>query len=306
MTYINQKQYYTNNGVNPTNNNWGSFQYVSLKNLVNNFLLMYEGNHEMVNNVNRFKVLFFAKRGIQELNYDALKEIKALELKVYDDLKFVLPSDYVNWVKLSLFKDNVIRDLVENIQVQSATQYIQTGSSAFTYDASDNVNTQTSSLDTSRTDGSLKSIYLNDVREEAVNPGCNNCEDDIYQSKIGARYGLNTETANFNPTFTIDKANGVINFDSTMANQQCILQYISDGMENGNDSNIKVNKLFEDYLYAYIKYSILNNKFGVQEYIVNRARKDKQALLRNAKIRLNNIHPSRLLMNLRGENKWIK
>mgnify|MGYP000160506247 FL=1 len=64
MAYINQKQYYTNNGVNPTNNNWGSFQYVSLKNLVNNFLLMYEGNHEMVNNVNRFKVLFFAKRGI--------------------------------------------------------------------------------------------------------------------------------------------------------------------------------------------------------------------------------------------------
>ena len=74
-----------------------------------------------LNNVNRFKILFFAKRGIQELNYDAFNEIKALELTVYDDLKFVLPSDYVNWVKLSLFKDNVVRDLVENIQVQSAT-----------------------------------------------------------------------------------------------------------------------------------------------------------------------------------------
>ena len=71
-------------------------------------------------------ILFHAKRGIQELNYDALKEIKALELKVYDDLKFVLPPDFVNWVKLSLFKDNVIRDLVENIQVQSATSFAQT------------------------------------------------------------------------------------------------------------------------------------------------------------------------------------
>ena len=91
-----------------------------------------------------------------------------------------------------------------------------------------------------------------------------------------------------------------------MANQQCILQYISDGMENGDDTNVKINKLFEDYLYAYKKYSLLNNKFGVQEYIVNRARKDKQALLRNAKIRLSNIHPSRLMMNIRGENKWIK
>ena len=272
MGYIDQKKYYTNDGVNPTNANFGSYQFISLSDIVKNFLLMYQGNHEMVNNVNRFKILFFAKRGIQELNYDALNEIKSLELTVYDDLKFVLPSDYVNWVKLSLFKDNVIRDLVENIQVQSATQYVQTGSSAFTYDTSDNVNTQTSSLDTARTNGSLKSIYLNDIREEAVNPGCNNCEDDIYESRIGARYGLNTETANFNPTFTIDKANGVINFDSTMANQQCILQYISDGMENGDDTNVKINKLFEDYLYAYIKYSLLNNKFGVQEYIVNRAR----------------------------------
>ena len=91
-----------------------------------------------------------------------------------------------------------------------------------------------------------------------------------------------------------------------MVNQQCVLQYISDGMENGDVSQISVNKLFEEYIYAYIKYVILNNRLGVQEYVVNRAKKDKQALLRNAKIRLSNIHPSRLLMNLRGENKWIK
>ena len=163
-----------------------------------------------------------------------------------------------------------------------------------------------STLDSSRKNGALKSIYLNQDTEGDVNAICNDCDDDIYNSRIGARYGLNTETANFNPTFTIDKKAGVINFDSTMANQQCVLQYISDGMESGDDSKISVNKLFEDYIYAYIQYALLNSKFGVQEYIVNRARKNKQALLRNAKIRLSNIHPSRLLMNLRGEDKWIK
>ena len=64
--------------------------------------------------------------------------------------------------------------------------------------------------------------------------------------------------------------------------------------------------MFEDYIYAYIEYAILNSKLGVQEYVVGRARKRKQALLRNAKIRLSNIHPGRLLMNMRGQNKWIK
>ena len=306
MAYLNQKKYYTNDGVNPTDTNWGSYQYVSLQDIITNFELMYDGNHSLVNNENRYKILFHAKRAIQELNYDAFKEIKALELTVYDDLRFVLPSDYVNWVKLYLFQGNTLRELTENIQVQSAVSYIQTATATFTYDAGNNVNTEESDLDTTRKSGALNSIYLNQNNEADVNGNCVDCEDDIYNSRIGARYGLNTETANINPTFTIDKKAGVINFDSTMANKQCVLQYISDGMENGNNSEIQVNKLFEDYVYAYIQYAILNSKFGVQEYIVNRAKKNKQALLRNAKIRLSNIHPSRLLMNIRGENKWIK
>tara|TARA_R100000742_G_C4271248_1_gene90127 strand:+ start:715 stop:1629 length:915 start_codon:yes stop_codon:yes gene_type:complete len=304
MAYINQEKYYTNDGAAPTDSNWGSYQYVSLAQLMSNFQLMYEGNHSLVNNENRYKILFHTKRAIQELNYDAFKEIKALELQVYDDLKFVLPSDYVNWVKLYMLKDNVLRELTENIQVQSAISYLQTNTAVFTYDGSNNATIVASDLDTERKDSSLRSIYLNQNNDQAVDPECQNCNQDLY--RIGARYGLNTETANFNPTFTIDKKAGVINFDSTMANQQCVLQYISDGMENGNNEDIQVNKLFEEYVYAYVKYAILNSKFGVQEYIVNRAKKDKQALLRNAKIRLSNIHPSRLVMNLRGENKWIK
>jgi len=306
MAYINQRKYYTNDGANPEDSNWGSYQYVSLEDVVKNFQLMYAGNHGLVNNVNRFKILFHAKRGIQELNYDAFKEIKNLELTVYDDLKFVLPSDYVNWVKLYLFQGNTLRELTENIQVQSAVSFIQSSSSTFTYDSENNATVVSSTLDTARTGGSLNSIYLNQNNALDENGNCIDCDGDIYNSQIGARYGLNTETANINPTFTIDKKAGVINFDSTMANRQCVLQYISDGMENGDDSKMSVNKLFEDYIYAYIQYALLNSKFGVQEYIVNRARKSKQALLRNAKIRLSNIHPSRLLMNMRGEDKWIK
>jgi len=306
MAYINQRKYYTNDGVAPTDTNWGSYQYVSLDNIMTNFELMYDGNHSLVNNENRYKILFHAKRAIQELNYDAFKEIKALELTVYDDLRFVLPSDYVNWVKLYLFQGNTLRELTENIQVQSSIQYLQNSTAVFGYDGNNNVSTIESTLDSARKAGSLNSIYLNQNNEADENGNCVDCEGDIYNSRIGARYGLNTETANINPTFTIDKKAGVINFDSTMANRQCVLQYISDGMENGDDSQISVNKLFEDYVYAYIQYAILNSKFGVQEYIINRARKNKQALLRNAKIRLSNIHPSRLLMNLRGEDKWIK
>ncbi len=114
MPYISQYQYYTNNGNNPTDANWGSYQYVSLFDIVNNFQLMYTGNHSLVNNEERYKVLFHAKRAIQELNYDAFKEIKALELSVCDQLRYVLPSDYVNWVRISLYHNGVLYPLTKS------------------------------------------------------------------------------------------------------------------------------------------------------------------------------------------------
>ena len=131
-------------------------------------------------------------------------------------------------------------------------------------------------------------------------------ENGFFEYGIGARYGLNTETANANPTFKIDPKGGVINFSSGVANELIILEYVSDGMENGDDSLVTVNKLFEDYIYAAIEYAILGSKVGVQEYVVARARKRKSSLLRNAKIRISNIHPGRLLMNMRGRDKWLK
>ena len=91
-----------------------------------------------------------------------------------------------------------------------------------------------------------------------------------------------------------------------MSGETCIVEYISDGMEGGDDSLVSVNKLFEEYIYAYIKYMLFNSRVGIQEYVVRRSQKDKSTLLRNAKIRMSNIHPGRLLMNLRAQGNIIK
>ena len=302
MAYLTDYQYYQNAGGTPKDANWGSYQFVSLDDIVNNFMLMYQGNNELVNNLPRYKVLFHAKRGIQELNYDAMKEIKILQLSLDDSLLFVLPSDYVNWVRVSMFQQGVLMPLTENIQTQWANTYLQDNDNNIIFDQNGNVlKPQDSPLDMSN-----RTIYLNSNSPYDGSEGC--CIDGnwYFDFAIGARFGLNTETANNNPTFSIDKQRGVINFSSIASGQSIVLEYVSDGMEQGTDGDISVNKLFEEFIYAYIKYAILNGKLGVQEYVVNRARKDKSSLLRNAKIRLSNIHPGRLLMNLRGQAKWIK
>lgn len=307
MAYISQYQYYENGGAAPTDKNWGSYQYVSLYDIVNNYLLMYTGNHSLVNNEERYKVLFHAKRAIQELNYDAFKEIKVLELNVCDSLRFVLPADFVNWVRISMYKDGILYPLTENIQTMTSSAYLQDNDCNILFDQDGNVlKPEYSNIDLERIKGTKKSIYLNNNSQfDGLEGYC--CDGQWYfDYHIGARYGLNTETANANPTFNIDRKKGVINFDSNMADEICIIEYISDGMENGDDSLVTVNKLFEEFVYAYITYSILDAKLNVQEYIVRRAMKKKTALLRNAKIRLSNIHPGRLLMNMRGQDKWIK
>jgi len=307
MAYISQYQYYENGGATPEDANWGSYQYVSLYDIVNNFMLMYSGNHSLVNNEERFKILFHAKRAIQELNYDAFKEIKVLELDVTDSLRYVLPSDYVNWVRVNVYQNGILRPLTENIQINSSSAYLQDNKGRILFDANGNaLSPQFSEIDLDRITNQKKSIYLNQGHQFNGMQGYN-CDGDWYfDYTIGARFGLNTETANANPTFKIDKKAGVINFSSGMSGESCILEYVSDGMEGGDDSKISVNKLFEDYVYAYIEYAILNSKLNVQEYVIRRAQKRKTALLRNAKIRISNIHPGRLLMNLRGQNKWLK
>ena len=307
MAYLSQYQYYENEGAAPEDANWGSYQYISLQDVVNNFLLMYSGNHSLVNNEERYKILFHAKRAIQELNYDAFKEIKVLQLTVPDNLIFVFPSDYVNWVRISMYKDGWLRPLTENIQTLSSRAYLQDNTGRILFDQDGNaLSPQYSNIDLDRLSKTKKSIYLNGASQFDGNEGYNYDGMWYFEGNIGAAFGLNTETANFNPTFSIDRKAGVINFDSPMAGESCVVEYVSDGMEQGDNSKITVNKLFEKYIYAYIQCEILSSKLGVQEYVVTRARKERSALLRNAKIRISNIHPGRLLMNMRGLDKMIK
>ena len=263
---------------------------------------MYVGNDKLVNNVDRYTILFHAKRSIQELNYDALRNIKVLELEIGDSLQMVMPPDYVNYVRISMLHQGVLIPLVENRSAMSATAYLQDNNLDIIFDVNGQVIIGKSKIDILRGDNMLY-----------TGPGIYNgqmgycCDGNWYFGYgIGSRYGLDTENANVNPKFTINKEAGVINFSSGVQNTFIVLEYISDGMENGDSTKITINKLAEEYVYNYLKWAVLNNKYGVQEYIVSRAKKEKSATLRNTKIRLSNMHPSRLLMSLAGQDKWIK
>jgi hypothetical protein len=295
----------TNQEYYNDSNLWGEGQNTTLADIVNNFMLMYVGPDKLIDNATRYNVLFHAKRALQELNYDALRNKKVLEMKVKDDLKFILPPDYVDYIRISLEVDGVLFKLTENTTVNYANAYLQDNNDDFIYDQDGNIITGQSELDIARIKGTPMQTYYVD----GLYYGRDGWFYDGYwyfSYGLGGRFGLETSEANVNPKFVIDKASGVINFSSNMSGRLIVLEYISDGLESADPSQLKVHKFAEEFVYSYIKWCMLNNRIGVQEYIVRRAREEKSALLRNAKIRLSSLKPGRLLMVLRGRDKWIK
>ncbi len=81
--------------------NYGGYAYISLEDVINNFMFAYVGYQKLIPNVGRNEVIFHAKRGLQEFSYDTLKSIKSQELTIPPSGQIPLPPDYVNYVGLS-------------------------------------------------------------------------------------------------------------------------------------------------------------------------------------------------------------
>lgn len=295
MGYISAFQYYTNGGVAPTDVNQGSYQYATLADIVNSFMLYYTGSDKQIGIVPRHEILFHAKRGIKDLNFK-MSQIKAIEMEVGDDLKFILPNDYVNWVRISMNINGQLYKLNENRTANSALGYLQDNNLEILFDIDGEVMIGDSDLDLSR-------INQTQYTGPGIYSGCYGwCVDDVWM--FNRYFGVNPSDMTIGPTFRIN--GGVIDFSTGVSGQKIVLEYISDGMMGGDDTQIVVHKFAEEFIYRHIKFAILNQKRGIPQYEKKEAMRERKAEYNNAKIMLSDIHPSRLLMSLRGQGKWIK
>ena len=79
---------------------FGSYQYITLDEVISNFTATYVGEGKLLENVLRTDISFHAYRALQELSYDTLKSCKSQEIEVPPHLTMPLPHDYVNYVGL--------------------------------------------------------------------------------------------------------------------------------------------------------------------------------------------------------------
>ena len=276
------------------NEQYGGYQFVSIKDMIDNFMVSYVGDDKIITKAKKSDVAFHAQRGIQELNYDTIKSFKAQEIEIPPSLNMILPQDYVNYVKMYWKDDSgVERIIYPTRNTSNPLGILQDSEYRYLFDG----------------DGKLHTSYNSNTWDSYS--GSSNFSTDSNDTKTSnnehvpdKRFGITPEYAQINGSFFIDNLKGVIYFSSNISSKIVTLKYISDGL--GTDSEMVIHKFAEEAMYKYMAHAILASKSQIPEYVVNRFKKERFAEIRKAKLRLSNLKPEELTQIMRNKSKQIK
>lgn len=274
----------------------GNYQYISLQQVINNFLIAYVGEGKLLSKCRRSDVAFHAQRGMQEFSYDTLRSQKSQEIELQPSLKMPLPHDYVNYIKLCYHnEDGVERPIYPAIKTSNPTAILQDNDYEYLYDSDGNL------LTASDSDTWLN--YQDNNSTGSISRSIGDDEVDEWYA-TGGRYGLEPSRAQTNGTYYIDQVQGNIHFSSDLNGKTVTLHYISDGL--GTEEDMILHKFAEEAMYKHIAYAILCTKMGIPEYVIARFKRDRFAAIRNAKLRLQNLKIEELTQQMRNKSKQIK
>jgi hypothetical protein len=285
-------------------NNYGSYEYIKLNDIVNNFIVAYIGTGKLIPSAKRTDIIFHAKRGLQEFSYDTLKSVRSQELTLSPSATAIIPQDYVNYVRMSWVDGVGVKHIIYPTQLTSNPDQplIQGGNGIPTQDNwGENLESMQSIIN-QRWNKNAAFNQNGQLTAQAYNANIYNWT--WWEAAYGMRYGANTVLSNMNGWFTINDREGKFMFSSDLKDKLIILEYISDGLAYDMDS--KVPKMAEEALYMHIAHAILSTRMNIPEYVVRRYKVARRAELRNAKIRLQNLKLDTFIQQMRGKSKWIK
>lgn len=295
---LTDEQYYEgpDNVWNSNDESYGSYQFVSLKDIINNFIIAYVGEDKIISKIKRTDVAFHAQRAMQEFSFDTFKSKKAIEIEVGPQLYMILPKDYVNYVKFSWTDDSGIERIIYPTgKTSNPNAILQDNDYEYLFD-------QNGEILYAEESETWKKFKAADLNEQQTN-NINNYEL-LAENYVGRRYGLDPQHAQQNGVFYIEEEKGVVRFSSDLVNRIVTLKYISDGL--GTDEEMVVHKFAEEAMYKYIAHAILATRANTPEYLVARFKKEASVSKRNTKLRLSNIKLEEITQVLRGKSKQIK
>lgn len=281
--------------------NQGYYQFVTIDDIISNFLVSYVGDDKIIKSTKRTEVSYHAQRTLQELSYDTIDNVKSIEVEIPPSMSIPLPHDFVSYVRITCLDDaGIERPLKPSQNTTAPTPYLQDHEYNYLYDDAGNVliakESEASKRFKNQKDNSYSTTDASDITYLEEGYG--------YNVDYGKRYGIDPASANKNDTFIIDQPRGVISFSSGVKNKIIIIKYVSDGLNV--DGDMQVHKFAEEAMYKSIALGIMSAKANIPEYQINRLKKERKAAMRAAKLRLANINIEDLTQVMRGKSKQIK
>lgn len=280
-----------------TTESYGNYQYVKMRDVINNFMVAYVGENKIISKASRSLVGFHAQRGIQEFSYDVLRSEKSQEIELPPSLQMILPHDYVNYVKLSWTENEtgIEHTLYPATKTGNPKALLQDADYNYIFDQS------TGKLLTAENSDTWTK-YSTNTTDDATRD--RRTQEELHDVYIGQRYGIDPQFAQNNGSFFVDNTRGKIHFSSNLSGKIIVLRYISDSL--GTDDEMQVHKFAEEALYKHIAYSILSTSANMVPGIAAQFKKERFAAMRNAKLRLSNLKSEEITQVMRGKSKHIK
>ena len=291
-----------------------NYTKTNLQDMIDNFIVAYTGDGKVLPMVPRHEVAFWGQRAVQEFSYDVLFAEKNIEVEINPDtLSVPLPSDYVNYVKMS-WVDSLGQERTIHPSRISNGKFgiLQDEDYRYLYDDQGDVLEGSSETlqrfqEPNDEDNFIRNNYFGSTNDEGFYEAYNN-------QYYGRRYGNDPQFENYNGTFILDTLKGMIYFDSSFAaslqdqDQTGIfsLRYVSDGLgENDDLERVFVHKFAEDAIYSSMLYNLVKLRPSVAS-LAPLYMKEAKAKMNTTKIRLFNLKQEEITQVMRGRAKWIK
>ena len=265
----------------------GGYQYVSLKTIIDNTLLEAEDDDSYIKNVKRSRIVNYAKQAIRLVTRQAANEVFAVEVTVPTSLSWILPQDYVNYVRISIVVTDPntgslrLYPLDVNQNINIATGYLQDDAGELLFDDAGQILTADSS-----------NGYARPYKRYAFSEDYQPTLDTSKLSKFGE--------------FVIDEKRGMILFSSDLSEQEVVIEYVSDGLQAElSEDEIKIHKYLRDTVENWIYYSCIERKRNVPANEKQRALLRYKTTLHQAKLALADFNLLQISRVLRSRSMTI-
>lgn len=278
----------------------GNYQFITLEDIVNNYIMSGQDD-DFTSSVERYKVLFQARRAFRELYFDVIQEIKGIALELSPTLTVTLPPDFVNYVRISwIGSDGLLKPMAKNDKISIAKDYLQSHDYEILF-----------SEDGCALEATKEGLPLDPTTGEAYS------NNEIVEAQFGWKFdnksfqpNKNFSSVYANGSYIIDKNSGLIRFGSEVFGKTIVLEYISDGLYTGcegkSEADLSIHKFAEDAIYNFMYFKLIERRRNVPANAKVLARKEWFNSRRICKRRMDTIRADELRQVFKGSNKWIK